>query len=104
MIYLGSDGLDIIKTVLNHDKNYNSIIKCIFTDENMEYFSGSEAIKFIRNLERIKNYQKAKIVSITCHEDSKIADYIIKAGADFVISKPLTKNILTNILKKIELI
>jgi len=104
MIYLGSDGLDIIKTVLNHDKNYNSIIKCIFTDENMEYFMGSEAIKFVRRFEEVKHYQKTKIISMTCHEDNKITDHIIKAGADLVISKPLTKNILLNIFKKFGLL
>ncbi len=101
MILLGSDGLDIIKTVLNNDKNYNSIIKCIFTDENMDYFNGTEAIRFVRKFEQVKNHKKTNIISITCHEDNKITDHIIKAGADLVISKPLTKSILLNTLKKI---
>lgn len=103
-IVLGSDGLDIIKTALKYDKNYNLMIKGIFTDENMDFFNGSEAIKFVRNFEKTKNYQKSKIVSITCHEDTKITDYIIKIGADCIVSKPLTKNILLNIFKKIGLI
>ncbi len=93
MIYLGSDGLDIIKTTLRYEKNYNSIIKGIFTDENMDYFSGSEAIKFVRKFEQVKNYKKSKIISMTCHEDNKITDHIIKAGADLIMSKPITKNI-----------
>jgi len=104
MIYLGSDGLDIIKTTLRYEKNYNSIIKGIFTDENMDYFSGSEAIKFVRKFEQVKNYKKSKIISMTCHEDNKITDHIIKAGADLIMSKPITKNILLNMFKKIGLI
>ena len=101
---LGSDGLDIIKTALKYDTNYNVMIKGIFTDENMDYLNGTEGIKFIRKLEKIKNYQKTKIVSMTCHEDPKITDYIQQKGADCVISKPLTKSILLNTLKKIGLI
>jgi len=103
-LVLGCDGLDIIKLALEYDKDYNSMIKGIFTDENMDFLKGTDGIKFIRKLEKIKNYQKTKIVSITCHEDSKITDYIIKIGADCVVSKPLTKNILLNTLKKIGLI
>jgi len=103
-IFICSDGLDIIKLVLQHDKNYNSIIKCIFTDENMDYFCGSEAIRFVRKLEKVKIYQQCKIVSMTCYEDNKFIDNIEKAGADLVISKPITKNILLNTMKKIGLI
>jgi len=103
-VVLGSDGLDIIKIALRHEKNYNQIVKAIFTDENMDYFNGSDAIRFIRNLEKTKNYQKTKIVSMTCHEDNKIIENIIKIGADCVMSKPLTKNMLLNTFKKIGLV
>jgi len=103
-VVLASDGLDIIKLALQYDKNYNSIIKGIFTDENMDYFSGSEAIQFIRKLEKVKNYQKTKIVSMTCYDDMKTTEHIIKIGADCIVSKPLTRNILLNTFKKIGLI
>ncbi len=101
---MGSDGLDIIKTALKYDKNYNAMIKGIFTDENMDFLNGTEGIEFIRKFEKIKNYQETKIVSMTCHEDTKITDYILKKGANCVVSKPLTKNILLNTFKKIGLI
>lgn len=98
-IEIVSDGLDIIKLCLNNEKNYNNKIKAIFTDENMDYCSGSDAIRFIRNFERIKNKKPVIIVSITCNVDNKINDHIISAGADYVLGKPLSKNSVFNIFK-----
>jgi len=97
----GCDGLDIIRTALNYDKNYNQMLKGVFTDENMDFFNGTDAIEFIRKLEKAKNYRKTQIVSMTCHEDTMITDYIIKKGADYVVSKPLTKNMLFNLFKRL---
>ncbi len=77
------------------------MLKGIFTDENMDYFNGTQAIEFIRKLEKIKNYRKTQIVSMTCHENTKITDYIVEKGADYVLLKPLTKNMVLNIFKKI---
>jgi len=52
-IISGSDGYDIIHHVIQ-DQSKGNEIKCIFTDENMEYINGSEAIKILRNLEKKK--------------------------------------------------
>lgn len=98
-IEIVSDGLDIIKLCLDNEKNYNHKIKAIFTDENMDYYSGSDAIKFIRNFEKIKNKTPVNIVSITCNVDNKTNKEILKAGADYVLEKPLSKSSVFNILK-----
>ena len=42
----------------------------------MDYFNGSEAIKFIRKFENLKSHKNTKIISLTCHEDLKIIDFI----------------------------
>lgn len=90
-ILLGADGLDMIKIALNLDKRYE-LIKCIFTDENMDYFNGSEAISFIRKYEKMRNFEKTKIITLTCHEDVKIQETILNAGSDLILTKPVTKN------------
>ena len=77
------------------------MLKGIFTDENMDYFNGTQAIEFSRKLEKAKNYRKTQRVSRTCHEDTMITDYIVEKGADYVLLKPLTKNMVLNIFKKI---
>ncbi len=67
-------------------------IKLIISDENMDYLNGSDAIRFIRKLEKVKNLTKTKIVSLSCHEDNKIKEYIFNEGADYILTKPLKTN------------
>lgn len=91
------DGLDIIKYVLNN-LNYYEKIKLILTDESMDYMNGSEAISFIRNLERRKNIKSIKIVSLTCYENVLTTRNILNAGADEVLCKPINKSKLIDII------
>ena len=98
-LIMGNDGLDIIKLVLKYENKYN-LIKFIITDENMDYYQGTEAIAFIRKFEKIKKLINTKIISLTCHEDVNIINNIIKIGANSVLSKPLTKNMLRLCLLK----
>lgn len=95
-IVLLNDGLDIIRFALNLQKNYN-IIKYIFTDEKMEYFSGTEAIQFLRKLEFVKNFKRAKIFCLTC-EENKVTDYIIQSGADHVLIKPISQQLVKSFI------
>ena len=91
----GADGLDIIKVILKFEKKYD-LIKFIITDENMNFFSGTEAIEFVRKFERATKKTKIKIIYITAHEDVNIVNKILTAGGDIVLSKPLTHNALKN--------
>jgi DNA-binding NarL/FixJ family response regulator len=70
----------------------------IITDENMEFLNGSEAIKVIRSIENRKKCEKKLIISLTCHEDFAIIDSINKAGADYILSKPLSANKISPLL------
>ena len=90
-----SDGIDLIKLVVE-DQNHGNLIKCVFTDENMEYINGSEAIKILRILEKKNKIKTLKIFSITCHEDVDSVKMITESGADLVLSKPISKTILIN--------
>lgn len=99
-IILCSDGVDIIRNILN--EKMKKSIKCIITDENMEFLNGSEAIKFVRNLES-KNYlDKIPIISVTSHEDKTIVNNILSCGANHVLSKPLTISSMINTFKLIK--
>ena len=93
------DGLEIIKYILNHQIDYQNI-KFILTDESLDFMNGSEAISFIRKLEKLKKLKPIKIVSSTCYENLLITENILNAGADMVLSKPVTKSQLIHILTK----
>ena len=93
----GSDGIDLLRLVMN-DKEGK--IKYIFCDENMEYLNGSETVKIIRNLENNKKLVKYNIISVTAFDDDQTQKRILDSGFDSVIHKPCTKSIITEILFK----
>ena len=97
----GNDGVDILKYVI-YDQINNSI-KCILTDENMEYLNGSEAIKILRNLEKHNKIKYINITSITSFEDNYTINSITSAGADLIVGKPVTKKKLMEIFDNINL-
>jgi len=99
----GSDGIDILKMVIDDQVNQNSI-KCIFSDENMEYFNGSRSVSIIRELESNNKIKKVNFVSVTSDDYSYNNNYIKNCGADYIIQKPLSKASLSNILEKFGLI
>jgi len=92
----GSDGIDLLNFVrLDHEGK----IKIIFTDENMEYINGSEAIKIMRKLEENKKIKNYEIASITAFDDNLTKKKILDSGANLVISKPASKS---EILKAVQ--
>lgn len=97
-----NDGLDIIRFFLNYEKK--NLIKLIITDENMDYFNGSEAIKFIRKIEKLKNLPRINIISLSCHEDNLMTGMIIDSGADLILSKPLSRELLKSFMQKIKIL
>jgi DNA-binding NarL/FixJ family response regulator len=66
----------------------------------MDYMNGSDAISFIRRLEKGKNLKPIKIVSLTCHENLSTTNNILNAGADMVLCKPVSKSKLIDIINK----
>ena len=102
-IIIGSDGADIIHQIIQ-DQSKGNEIKCIITDENMEYINGSEAIRIIRNLEKRHKIKFVNIISVTGNEESEFANEIIKAGAQMILSKPLPKHLIEKALKELNII
>lgn len=97
-----NDGIDVVKLYLNYENT--DIIKFILTDENMDYMNGSEAVKIIRKIESMKNLKRVNIISLSCHEDVNMRNLIIGAGVDYILTKPLSKQILKSLLKKNKLL
>lgn len=85
-----SDGLDVIKIFLNNE--IKDRIKLIITDENMDFFNGSEMIRFIRKVENLSKLNPIKIASVSSEDEKRHKDYLFDCGADFVFSKPLSKS------------
>jgi len=64
----------------------------------MDYMNGSEAIKIIRKIENMGNIKRISIISLSCHEDPAFRDKIIQSGADFILTKPLTKQSIQSLI------
>jgi CheY-like chemotaxis protein len=99
----GSDGVEILNYIIQ-DQMENNMIKCIITDENMEYINGSEAIRIIRELQKTNKIKNVKIISITSFEDEITKKNILDSGVDFLLPKPCTKKAFSDIFKKIGMI
>ena len=93
----------MIKCIIDDQVNGN-MIKCVFTDENMEYISGSEAIKILRNLEIKNKIKQVKILSISCQEDISSVKIMLDSGADLVLGKPFSKALISNSLKDLKIL
>jgi CheY-like chemotaxis protein len=93
----GCDGIDLLYYVIKD--NLNSKIKCIFTDENMVYLNGSEAVRIIRKLEEMGKINKCFIVSITAFVDDYTKNNILSAGCNKIVSKPCNKSTIMEIIK-----
>jgi len=94
----GSDGIDLLNIVRKDEK---CKIKCILTDENMEYLNGSEAVKILRKLEQNNKINSQHIVSITAFDDVGTRKNILDSGVNTILSKPCTKSNIIEILRNV---
>jgi len=93
LIKEGKDGTDIINSVIK-DQFENNRIKCVITDENMEFINGSEAIKILKNIVKNKKIKPIIIASITAIEDDFTKALIKSVGGDYILPKPCTEESL----------
>lgn len=77
---------------------------CVFIDENIEYLNGSGKVKILRHLEIKNKLHHINVVTVSCHEDNRFIDFVLNSGVDLFLSKPVSKNDLTNLLKKMNII
>lgn len=94
------DGVDILHDVVK-DQFQNNRIKCILTDENMEFLNGSETVKILRNLEKDKKIKPICIASVTNYENPK--QLIGSVGFNRFLSKPCCESDLLNFFEEFDI-
>lgn len=102
----GKDGVDIINYVIK-DQEQNNLIKCVFSDENMEYINGSEAFEILKNLESKNKIKQIPLCSVTAYEDTerlyaKNSKY--KVIFDKILIKPCSQQELLKFLQEFKIL
>jgi CheY-like chemotaxis protein len=96
------DGIDILNEVINDQKRIKSLIDLIITDENMDFINGTDAIALLRKLEHTKKIRVPHIVSSTTEAYIEEKMEILKVYK--IISKPVNKNSLINLLEGLSIL
>jgi len=99
----GSDGIETLKFIMDDQKN-NNLIKCVITDELMEFVDGSLSISILKQLEMKNKIKKISYISLTSFEDDINKINIHNSGVDAIITKPCSKSLLKQTLQKLNLI
>lgn len=97
-----TDGIDILQ-MIKEDQSKGNLIKAVFTDENMEYMNGSKATALINELIKIGKLHSLKVFSVTAFEDDSTKKKILSSGITEILSKPIHKSAIEEILIKYNL-
>lgn len=97
------DGIETLKCVVD-DQSEGNKIKVVLTDENMEYMNGSESVRVLKRLESQNKIQKCFYFTITAYDDEETRRAISNAGVEEVLSKPLTKSVISKLFSTYGLI
>lgn len=100
-IYEASNGLEAICVVYNLYIN-NHLIDFVITDEMMPIIKGSSMISFFKKLANENNFYDLTFISYTSYSGSNLLEKIERAGAEYVMNKPIEYNQLKNLLIKLE--
>jgi len=102
----GKDGVDIINYIIK-DQQQNISIKCVFSDENMEYINGSEAFEILKKLELKIKIKKIPLCSVTAYEDTeklKGKNSKYKDVLDKLLIKPCSEHDLLQFLQEFKIL
>ena len=97
-------GLDCIKKLLDLQKNTCSSQECqaycvIFMDQEMPEMSGVETVREIRRLQRESQIPEGiKIFGCTAHRAGEEVDKFMEAGLEKCIHKPISANMIKDLL------
>lgn len=97
----GFDGIDILKCIIEDQNSNNHLIKCVLSDECMEYLDGSKSFKILKELEFSSKIKPVRKVSITSFDDEHSRNLLMERGADYVLNKPCSFSSLELILREI---
>lgn len=99
----GSDGVDILNYVIKDQGNGN-VIKLVLSDECMNYINGSQAVKFLMDINKdCKMYNLPKFVCFSGHDES-YKNQLMDSGFDEIIKKNCSKQDLHSLLSKYDLL
>lgn len=102
----GTDGVDILNFIIK-DQEKNNSIKCIFSDENMEYINGFEAFEILKRLQMENKIKKIPFCSVTAFEETELIkgkNSKHKDVVDKILIKPCTQNDLLQFLHEYKII
>jgi len=86
------------------DQKNNNLIKCVITDELMEFVEGSLSISILKQLEKRNKIKKVSYISLTSFDDDTNKINIHNSGVDAIITKPCSKIQLQKTLKNLNII
>jgi len=89
---IANDGVEAIEAFKS--KKYDLILM----DENMPNMNGIEATKHILEMEKIQNLQHTPIIALTANALKGDREKFLSAGMDEYMTKPVDKNIFSNLL------
>jgi CheY-like chemotaxis protein len=102
-IKISKNGIECLYQIYN-EAIAGRKIDLLLIDENMPFMIGSECIRILRNLMTDKRIAKFKIYSITGYVDSDHVNYIKTSGSDGFYSKPISLNMMQDLLIKAEIL
>ena len=84
----GTEAVALVKVLMKEEKQYNRIV-AILMDYHMPKCFGSDAIVSIRELEKQNRFDPpVPIIGFTADASSEVANAMLSAGANFILSKP----------------
>jgi len=87
-IITANDGVKILNYIIE-DQFKGNLIKCIITDENMEFINGSEAVRILASLCRRNKIRSVPVIFLSSHQD----DFILNTISDVLDCELMTKPI-----------
>jgi len=99
----GDDGSYFIRQIIKDQFDRNKI-KCVITDENMEFINGSYAVAILKELEKKNQIKPVIYASFTNHEEEAIKNNLRKNGIDFFIPKLCSEQLLLDFFVKNKII
>jgi signal transduction histidine kinase len=91
-IFSGSDGIDLLKIIIDDQKGSN-IVRCVFVDEFMEFMNGTEAIKIIREYQKLNKLRPLFIAKVSAMHIER------EEGVNMILEKPVRDKQIQNVLK-----
>jgi len=89
-IITANDGVSILNNIIEDQFNGN-LIKCIITDENMEFINGSQAVRILAGLRRRNKIRDIPVIFLSSYQDD---EYIFNNISDVLecslMSKPIS--------------